>query len=126
MEVEQPPPHLLELQVVGLLLLVVVVAVLQLLQVKVEVEQPPPHLLELQPQLFLVPLGLVVVLQQPQVEVVVQQQPPSHLAEQQHPVVLATQGMRLRDSCRRLWWCRYCCRRWKRRLNGRETEAEAT
>ena len=67
-EVEQPPPHLLELQ--PLLVLVplgLVVVVLQLPQVEVVVQQPPSHLLEPQPPVVLASQGVEVMLQLPQV-----------------------------------------------------------
>ena len=67
MEVEQPPPHLLELQPqLFLVPLGLVVVVLQQPQVEVVVQQPPSHLAEPQPPVVLASQGVEVVLQLPQ------------------------------------------------------------
>ena len=61
MEVEQPPPHLLELQPQLFLVPLGLVVVLQLPQVEVVVQQQPPsHLAEQQPPVVLASQGVEV------------------------------------------------------------------
>ena len=62
MEVEQPPPHLLELQPQLFLVPLGLVVVLQQPQVEVVVQQQPPsHLAEQQPPVVLASQGVEVV-----------------------------------------------------------------